>query len=709
MQPHPALRRHAAAALCLVLAACGGSSVDGGGGGGGGSPAMSSLSGTAATGAPMAGATIVVRDASGAEVQVCRDGAGAQVACTSGADGRFSISLRSDTRAPLVLTATPPDGGAVQVSMAAQVQDGGTVNITPITTLIAASLSPSGDPHALRPGDFDQTGLQAAVATLLAALQPLLDAVGTTAHPLTGSFAADGTGMDKALDVLDVQIGTDVNGVVTVVAEIRLNGEGTQPASLTMVGGGAPTTSNMGGVNASALPQDGVAPRLAQLLERMGACYNLPHAQRVNTATSPHTLLATACRDLFIDGDPAGYRHNGHGAGPSAAFSGMFGNRDTSGPSGATNRLTFDQPVYEFTRGGAEAGDVVFTFRWRDQNGNQDWEQVVVREQNGAFRLVGNRYLYDARVRPHVQRREAVESASTGFSYFSSGYNTWVRNHVDGSGNPLFDRVQITTPAGRLLTVWPSPGFDRMNYRLANGSVSGTSVINLQWAYWGGGSVGPSGVDLANIETGRVFARDAMGNPQPWTDAQIQAIPNQGRWRFDFFLAGNTGATPDATQWHTTLTRAQTLGEVRALTWSAFVPAVRDSMRADIDPALGGILFDAPDFLELRPELPGDPQHYWQVPAGALAPTWIDITGNFTDGAINQRFNDGQGVRSTATTAQLRCSRASVADQHCEVDGAGNSTGRFRAGNVVQTIELWGKTSRGVERSAMYALYRRLP
>src|SRR5690606_17692099 len=104
---------------------------------------------------------------------------------------------------------------------------------------------------------------------------------------------------------------------------------------------------------------------------------------------------------------------------------------------------------------------------------------------------------------------------------------------------PLFDRVQISTPSGSLLTLWPSAGFNRLNYRRADGFVSGTPIMNLQWAYWSGGSVGASGIDLADIETGRVFARDAAGNAQQWSDAQIEALPNNGRWRFDFFLAGN--------------------------------------------------------------------------------------------------------------------------------------------------------------------------
>lgn len=714
MQPFhaPAGRASAVLILSLSLAACGGG--DGGGGAQAPSAPLAALSGTAATGAPMAGATIVVRDATGAQVQVCRDAADVVVPCTTRPDGSFTLSLRAGTQAPLVLTATPVGTGMAQVSMTGQAQDGNTVNITPITTLIAATLSPDGDPHALQPGDFDQAALQAAVAEIVAALQPLLDAVGTTADPLTGAFTADGTGMDKALDVMDVQVVTDAGGVTTVVAEIKLNGDDTQPASLTLVGGGPPVAANMAGVTPAALPDDGVAPLLADLLGRMSDCYNLPFNARVNTATVPHSIVASVCRDLFVDSDPGTYKSNGYVFGPAEgnamrAFTSMFRNRDASGPAGGANTVTFDQPIYEFTRSGAHAGDVVFTYHWRDLYGNEDWDQAVVRKHAGQLRFIGNQYNHEASVRPFVQRREFVESSSGGFSYFSSGYNTWVRNQLDGAGNPLFDRVQITTPSGRLLTVWPSAGFDRLNYKRANGSVSGTPIINLQWAYWSGGSVGASGFDLADLETGRVFARDASGNAQQWTDDQIKAIPNQGKWRFDFFLAGNTGATPDETQWHTTLSRAQTLGEVQGLAWARLAPDFVSFTRSGIDPGRGGYPLAGGEFIDLQPTEPGDPVNYWSVPAFALAPTRVNVNGAYSDGVISQGFSDGQGVLSTATTTQIRCDMASAADQHCEVDGSGSSTGRFKAGSVINTLELWGKTGRGVERSSIYALYRRVP
>lgn len=696
----PRRRQWATFLLLGALAGCGGS---------GSTPTPGSagvtLSGTAATGAPMVGATVVVIDQTGSQVQVCRNPASDEVPCTTQPDGRFTLSLKEGTQAPLVLTATPADAGMVQVSMTGDAR-GSTVNITPITTLIAASLAPNGDPHLLKPTDFNADSLAEAVAEIVTVLKPLLDAAGTSAHPLTGVFAADGTGMDKALDALDVQVTTDAAGVATVSAEIRLNGDDTQPAHISLVGAGAPLATNMNSVTAAALALDGLGPQLRGLLDRLTACYNLPYAERVDTTVVPLSVRASAsvCRGLFVDNDPATFKHNGHRVGPAQAgqlraFTSMYRNRDTSGPSGGLNTLLFDQPTYEFTRSGTYAGDVVFTYHWRDAHGNEDWEQGVARAQGGQLKFVGNQYNFDARVRPFAQQREFVDEASAAFSYNATGYNTWVRNHQDGSGAPLFHRVEITAPTGRKLTLWPSANRDSLTFKRPNGTVSGSQIIHLQWAYWGGGSVGASGVDLANLETSRVFARDGAGHPSQWTSDQIRSIPGQGRWRFDFFLAGNTGSTPDETQWHSTLSRALTLEEFAAIPMPTLVPQLVADLRSDIVPDLGGV-----PVVDLTPAAEHGPQA-WTVPPGAIAPTYLGANLSFEGASIT----DGVTVSSTQRWAAILCSKASAGDQHCLLDGSGNSTGAYRPGNVLNGLELWARTPRGEERSRFYAFYRRQP
>lgn len=708
----PILNRPASCGLLAIaaaaLTACGGD-------GGGESPAPTvTLSGTAAMGAPMAGATIVVADATGAEVQGCKNSSGRTVTCTTRPDGGFTLTLKSGAKAPFVLTATPVGGGMAQVSMASEATSG-TVNITPITTLIAAALAPSGNPHSLRASDFDAATLQAAVAEIVAALKPLLDAVGTTADPLTGLFVTDGTGMDKALDVLDVRVVPDGNSA-TVSAEIKLSGDGTPPASLVITGGAAPVATHMASITTAALPVDGLGPMLVNFVARMTDCYNLAYSERVDTTTSPHSLKAPACRSLFVGNEPAAWKNNGYVVAPSgvanSAFNALFGNRDTSGPAGVQNLLAFDQPVYEFTRtGGAHNGDVVFTHHWKDRYGNEDWSQQVVRNEGGVFKLVGNQYDYDVSLRPALQRWEFVDAASSGSSYLSTAYSARVGNRLDAAGNSIFDRVQITTPSGKTLSVWPSAGLNRLTFKRADGAFSGSNHVNLQWAYLNSlaagspSSVGASGKDIGDYGSGGVYPRSETGALKPWTDAEIKALPNQGKWRFDFFLAGNTGSTPDATQWHTTLSRAYTLSEARSVAWSTFNPAFLAQMRSRIDVTQGGIPLNQAGFVEFQPTEASDPAEYWSVPTNAVAPVFAGIATDFS----GVHFNDGLGVLSTARTARITCQKVSALDAHCSSNPDGSSSGQFAVGNVISNLDLWTKSSRNLELSNHYNLYRRVP
>lgn len=112
------LTRWMAAAALLALAGCGGSD---------GTPAdtsapMIAVSGTAATGAPMAGAAISL---------LCNAG-GRAITATAGADGKYTMSLPPDCAAPYMLKAEL--GGT---TLHAFSDAAGNINITPLTDIAA--------------------------------------------------------------------------------------------------------------------------------------------------------------------------------------------------------------------------------------------------------------------------------------------------------------------------------------------------------------------------------------------------------------------------------------------------------------------------------------------------------------------------------------------------------------------------------------------
>lgn len=233
-----------AASLLLVgtLAACGG-------GGGTDStvappPATFSVSGTAATGAPFAGATVTLTDSTGAPFTAD---------AVTAADGSYIIKVLQSAKPPFVVQAVSADKATTLVSVVAEAKDTIT-NITPITNLIASRLSPSGDPAKLADelklgtASFDTAVLKVKVDEIIALIQPLRDAAGDTSDPLNGTLVADGTGADKVLDSLTITITPSSASSVDIVVTAKPKPDDTASTPpITFTGGGtnAPVTATV--------------------------------------------------------------------------------------------------------------------------------------------------------------------------------------------------------------------------------------------------------------------------------------------------------------------------------------------------------------------------------------------------------------------------------------------------------------------------------
>ena len=182
----------AAIALTFGLTGCGG---------GDDSPAPSAtaanvtLSGVAATGAPIANAQVKAVNAKGQSVTT-----------NSAADGSFSISIADS--APYALSVT--DGsGKVWYSYAPA---GGSVNITPLSTLALAKAFGNQPLSQLVDGwattRLDAATVLAAAKTLNANFQALLQAQGvdySSFNVFSSAFSANHSGFDAVLDVMRLQ------------------------------------------------------------------------------------------------------------------------------------------------------------------------------------------------------------------------------------------------------------------------------------------------------------------------------------------------------------------------------------------------------------------------------------------------------------------------------------------------------------------------
>ena len=189
----------AGAALLAVLSGCGG--------GGGGTPdaatapgasvvpSATMLVGTVATGKPLGGAAIEVMDA-----------AGRSASATASTDGSYALDA-SNLTPPLVLKATGNRLGMV-VSMVSAIDalvpaSDNVVNITPLTTAIAANLSASGQAGDLNPvidRNLIVSSLSAADTALQTQVASMMQAIGVSGSPIRTPFLANGSGYDKLYD-----------------------------------------------------------------------------------------------------------------------------------------------------------------------------------------------------------------------------------------------------------------------------------------------------------------------------------------------------------------------------------------------------------------------------------------------------------------------------------------------------------------------------
>ena len=228
-----ALSLAVSAALSLAVAACGGGSSSSASSGSTTAQAAT-LSGTAATGSPFAGALITVVDANGNTVG-------------SATAGSYSISYTpANFTAPLVVTAVDPNGqiGTLVSVLAAQPAAGGSTvaNVTTLTTAEVALLTSDGNPMDVVKGNSAYSAgnlsavttgnLQAAAAQLAQSLGSVLQGASVASSgfdPTSASFSANGSGMDAVLDAVELISGT-------------VSGNGGSNSGLQLVSKANPTT-----------------------------------------------------------------------------------------------------------------------------------------------------------------------------------------------------------------------------------------------------------------------------------------------------------------------------------------------------------------------------------------------------------------------------------------------------------------------------------
>lgn len=184
--------------FALALVTCGG--------GDDGHKVIDLITGTAATGYPLAG-TVTLKDSAGNQRQT-----------TISNQGTFSIEVTGLTP-PFVLFA---DGniGTTNYKLYSAAASAGTVNITPLTNLIVASAAYVKNPKDVfdNPSTYadriTDAALNKAVSDIRRIFKPILDAHNVSnINPLSDNFTVYYAGMDAVLDTLKIDIDTNTGTV----------------------------------------------------------------------------------------------------------------------------------------------------------------------------------------------------------------------------------------------------------------------------------------------------------------------------------------------------------------------------------------------------------------------------------------------------------------------------------------------------------------
>jgi len=647
-----------------VLVACGG--------GGGGSPQQPSsftFGGVVAIGAALSDAKVDVYEATGEIVG----------SATTAEDGTYTIVVTSTAKMPLTFKAVKED---IVLFSPVATSDVARVNVTPLTNLVAAQLSPTGNPAQLieqiKSGDVvvNANKVQAVVSSLNEALAPLFEATKVSAiDPVSGSFNADGAGYDQALNSMNITInptGQSSNIIVTVKAAATAD-EGLP--EIKFVSSEKPPALPPSVAEAK-LPPPSTDGLIQAFLGRLNGCYALPAADRIQ---DDNTVKAPICKQIFYNDDPKTFKNNGAvvGNGTGKAWASLW-NENAQGVKFSSGSMLYLE----------KNGDMLISWRGESKEGTVTHSRTWVRPENGQLKAYGNQYKYPFIVRPTAEARDSI---NTDKSYFSTGFSVYLAN-IAVNQAPIFEKVEVTAPSGRTTQFVPQSS---LSYLSINNT--STSLIRLAGQFWSS--------DLSNrspreLNEGLVWAKNKDDQNIDWQSAEIKSIPNVGVWKAEFFMKGNTTNKPDEVQYSVVTSRPLTIDEIRNRTFVKLADGIKDEIKK-ISSGTGYLPFEDGDKAELVGPNDSD---VWVVPPEALKPTLLKPAGYYlnSDNQTRTRWDDSISLSINQRKAVVSCSSQGSNDLHCSKTVDGGYSERAR----MDMIQLFAYDSNEIEWMSFFTIYK---
>lgn len=549
------------AAICLMLVACGG-----GGSGGDGvapapaAPAPSAIQGTVATGAALAGAEVRITDRVGA------------VACTSAPliaseTGAFVCQLKPEAAPPLALVAIDPAGlREPMVSLTTLLPaagNSGTVNISPLTTAIAAQLAPNKDAFALvrdptSLAALDTATVNAVKANVARQLAAVLISVGLDPATFdlvsTAFVGGSNAGADKMLDQVRV---TFENGD-PVLSNVLTPDVPPVPMA------DATTTSPLP-IAASTTPDFSVV-ELDIFKTQFEACFALPTAARPT---------ATACTGLFVDASPtaAGATYRNSGLDAQAAFGGLLASSEMDGAKFNRPELMRYTPI----TGGLD--QAVINLKFADKNGVGDNRVLTVKKypgtesatRNSAWWLYGNQREVNAYIRASIRKQEQLLPEAFHAQYdvapsrFQTGLEIFVARDGFGPNTAGLRYVRVKGPglptAGLVLSDVAGLPQNWMSIFNATGVIptDKLTTTNSNNIFYLQRSRGITGADAFALRpnpsiTQATPAFNNWAHPAMYGETasgtwqfDLSKVPSWSRYTFELFYEASPGGTTEVT------------------------------------------------------------------------------------------------------------------------------------------------------------------
>ncbi|MDE1180193.1 carboxypeptidase-like regulatory domain-containing protein [Paraburkholderia sp.] len=376
------------------------------------------LTGTVATGNPVANATVTLTDSTGA-----------QASTTTDANGTYSLSVKGMT-APVLLVATPAGNqstplyailGTLNASTAT-----GVANITTLTTAIVAMLTQSGNPSDLTSATalakITAKSILVATLTFDEILAGLLTQNGlnpTNFDPTTAAFVANRTGLDAVID--SVSLVQSASGGLSIVSNAA-------PGTLLALNTKTTATTEL------------ATPTIATTyLDALPALLNA-----CATSGTLDTSCSPAIDSTFVDNGSTNLL-TAHGL-SATTFAGASFSYPKTLEFLTSNGRQLALISLPYTLADGDTGNLVTIAQQLD---------TPVTLANGtqlAWDLIGNQSLFDATIGSHLIRRTFLDSNAADIDRYESGLEI----SIPTTSNPSVYSVEVTGP-GLASPVWLMP------------------------------------------------------------------------------------------------------------------------------------------------------------------------------------------------------------------------------------------------------------